>query len=132
MPLTTELDMSLLDKLRTRDLIDQRFSQLFETVPLLPRDDIEVRGNNLQLENSIKNLKELLAKKESDKKKLLDILNVKNRDAERLNDELISSTIENNILQERLALLQKEYDTLIERWLRKAQIEADTMNSKLT
>lgn len=124
--------MSLLDKLRTRDLIDQRFSQLFETVPLLPRDDIEVRGNNLQLENSIKNLKELLAKKESDKKKLLDILNVKNRDAERLNDELISSTIENNILQERLALLQKEYDTLIERWLRKAQIEADTMNSKLT
>nr|6RGO_C Chain C, Autophagy protein 16 [Eremothecium gossypii ATCC 10895]6RGO_D Chain D, Autophagy protein 16 [Eremothecium gossypii ATCC 10895] len=53
------------------------------------------------------------------------------KDAEKLNDEIISLNIENSLLQDKLTALQAEYDKLIQRWLAKAQSEADAMNQGL-
>ncbi|CAG99104.1 Atg16p [Kluyveromyces lactis] len=125
------MELPLLDKLKVRDLVDKRFSHLFETVSLLSGDNEEDNEDQLRLKNSIKNLREHLTEKEEEIRQLHDVISVKNRDAERLNDELISINIENNLLQERLTHIQAEYDTLIERWLLKAQREADIMNTRL-
>lgn len=124
-----KMEYELLESIRVRDLVDKRFSQLFEEVPLVPKLEKAGEGDTNVKESSIKNLKDYLKLRDEEVYKLKDILSLKNRDTERLNDELLSANIESNLLQERLEKLQQEYDRLIERWLLKAQKEADTMNS---
>ncbi|CEP22635.1 unnamed protein product [Cyberlindnera jadinii] len=55
----------------------------------------------------------------------------KNKSIEVLNDEFLSMQIQNNLLHDRLATLEKENDQLVQRWLAKAQEDADRINAML-
>lgn len=129
---TPDMEHLILRSLQERDHREQRFSQLFDS----PSLDSKPTGEELSkeqraLQTSLHNLKQLVKQKEGHIAELKDRIAVKGQDNERINDELISLNIENNLLQDRLVTLQEEYDNLVERWLLKAQKEADAMNSSL-
>lgn len=48
----------------------------------------------------------------------------------RLNDELVASEIENNLLQKKIDSLESENKELLNRWLAKMQLEVDEVNRK--
>ncbi|CCK71879.1 Atg16p KNAG_0I00880 [Huiozyma naganishii CBS 8797] len=45
-----------------------------------------------------------------------------------LNDVILGLTLERNVMEDKLKVLQREYKELVTRWLAKAQQEADSMN----
>ncbi|AET40358.1 Atg16p Ecym_5622 [Eremothecium cymbalariae DBVPG len=122
------LQQLYLVRLRERDRINQNYSQLFPIAILIDNDDYPTP--NAQ-DTSIRNLRMELRSKEQENQKLKDIIQLRNKDYGKLNDEIIGLNLENSLLQEKLASLQNEYDILIERWLAKAQLEADAMNNVL-
>lgn len=66
----------------------------------------------LALLKTLKILQQELKSKEQEIRKLKEVIELKNKNAERLNDELISGTIENNVLQQKLSDLKKEHSKL--------------------
>ncbi|SCU97046.1 LAFA_0G09472g1_1 [Lachancea sp. 'fantastica'] len=116
----------LLQKLTERDAIEKNFSELFEKASA-SLDKPETQGSHdpltalrKELENCERSIADLVA-----------TLKLKNKDSERLNDEIITLNIENNLLQERYEKVRRERDEIVTRWLKKAQLEADTMNETL-
>lgn len=122
--MNTSLDELLIRRLTERDVVEGNFSQLFGKASVLDKQDSKT-------EDSLTNLKNELRNKEKEMANLRDILQVKNKDTERLNNEIVSLNIENNLLQEQLDKTTKEYNALVERWLAKAQKEAEQMNASL-
>lgn len=110
-----------------RDRIEKNFSYLFETA------SVKVDGctDKHPTEDTIVNLKNELLSKEKELDQVKETLKVQKKDTEKLNDEIISLNIENNLLQERLQKLTEEYDGLVDRWLKRVQGEADWMNQTL-
>lgn len=122
--MNTSLDELLIRRLTERDVVEGNFSQLFGKASVLDKQDSKTG-------DSLTNLKNELRNKEKEMANLRDILQVKNKDTERLNNEIVSLNIENNLLQEQLDKTTKEYNALVERWLAKAQKEAEQMNASL-
>nr|3A7O_A Chain A, Autophagy protein 16 [Saccharomyces cerevisiae]3A7O_B Chain B, Autophagy protein 16 [Saccharomyces cerevisiae]3A7O_C Chain C, Autophagy protein 16 [Saccharomyces cerevisiae]3A7O_D Chain D, Autophagy protein 16 [Saccharomyces cerevisiae]3A7O_E Chain E, Autophagy protein 16 [Saccharomyces cerevisiae]3A7O_F Chain F, Autophagy protein 16 [Saccharomyces cerevisiae] len=58
--------------------------------------------------NTLAILQKELKSKEQEIRRLKEVIALKNKNTERLNDELISGTIENNVLQQKLSDLKKE------------------------
>lgn len=129
----TDIENMLIARLTRRDLVESNFKELFRALPLESPDlSLGKYGDGARYTNQedlIDSLKSELRSKEEENSKLKEIIRVMNKDKERVNDELISLNIENNILQERLDSLTKEHDKLIKRWLQKVQAEIDEMNS---
>ena len=129
----TDIENTLIARLTRRDLVESNFKELFRALPLESSDlPPEKHGDGARYtdqEDLIDSLKRELRLKEEENAKLKEIIKVMNRDKERVNDELISLNIENNVMQEKLDSLTKEHDKLIQRWLQKVQAEIDKMNS---
>lgn len=119
-----------LERLKIRDQRDKRFLHLFQEVELNNTSKKSSTEGSIS-ETTLKNMKKLLESRDREISGLKEIIELKGEHLDRINDELVSLDIENNLLQEKLDTLQNEYDALIERWLLKAQREADAMNSHL-
>ncbi|SCU89721.1 LAME_0E05138g1_1 [Lachancea meyersii CBS 8951] len=116
----------LSSRLQERDVIEKNFAELFETASALPAaHGPEESADPLTV------LRKELAHRERQIEELLGTLKLKNKDTERLNDEIITLNIENNLLHDRYDKIKVEHDEIVARWLKKAQLEADTMNESL-
>jgi len=52
----------------------------------------------------------------------------KNKSIELINDEIISLSIQNNLLTDKVDKLENENASLVERWIEKVKSDADKMN----
>lgn len=52
----------------------------------------------------------------------------KNKSIELINDEIVSLSIQNNLLTDKLEKLEKENGDLVQRWIEKVKSDADKMN----
>lgn len=120
------MEQMFIDQLIQRDRFEKNYQELFKSVNLEQSED-----NNDAKDSNIESLKLEIRKKEVQINELYEIINIKNKDFERLNDELISISIENNLFQDKLNKIQIEYDNLLGRWLTKVQKEADAMNESM-
>lgn len=118
----------LIKKLLARDRISNSFSELFyKVVP--GEDDNAVNTVSLSTDQHlIDNLRIEVRAKDNELMALQERISVMTKNIERINDEIIGSSIENNVLQQKYDTLKEEYDKLIQRWLKKVQKEADKMN----
>ncbi|CEP61508.1 Atg16p LALA0_S03e04412g [Lachancea lanzarotensis] len=121
------MERILQQKLIERDAIEKNFSELFETASAL-QENGEFQQ---ELPDPLTDMRKELASRERNIADLVATLKLKNKDSERLNDEIITLNIENNLLQERYEKVRQERDDIVARWLKKAQLEADTMNETL-
>ncbi|SCV04319.1 LANO_0G09472g1_1 [Lachancea nothofagi CBS 11611] len=112
----------LLQKLKERDVVEKNFAELFEAAP------IQNAKSDQGTQNQSKSLRKELEFRDKKIEEFNATLKLKNKDAERLNDEIITLNIENNLLQDQYDKMKSEYDGIVSRWLRKTQQEADTMN----
>ncbi|ESW98669.1 Autophagy-related protein 16 [Ogataea parapolymorpha DL-1] len=53
---------------------------------------------------------------------------IKFQNLESLNDDILSLNIENNLLNDRMAKLKQENESLIERWMKRVKQEAEVLN----
>lgn len=133
---------SLSDRLEFRNTVEGQYKDLFQSIdiPIINTLDKEKDDNpdvslpkltNSQLFSIVNKYRSDLMNKEKELSQLKEVMNVMNKNNERLNDEIISLTIENNVLQEKFNLLNVEHNKLIQRWLLKAQRDADIMNATI-
>lgn len=133
---------SLSDRLEFRNTVEGQYKDLFQSIdiPIIDTLDKEKDDNpdvslpkltNSQLFSIVNKYRSDLMNKEKELSQLKEVMNVMNKNNERLNDEIISLTIENNVLQEKFNLLNVEHNKLIQRWLLKAQRDADIMNATI-
>lgn len=113
----------LFERLKARDEIEKRFSNLF----VEPSVNQGARHEKA-LEEQFAALKAELESKDRELDDYKMTLKLKNKDAGLLHDEIITLTIENNLLQDKLEKTKVEYDKIVQRWLDKVQQEADNMN----
>lgn len=52
----------------------------------------------------------------------------KNKSIELINDEILSLSIQNNLLTDKVDKLEKENGDLVERWIEKVKADVDKMN----
>lgn len=133
---------TLLDRLKFRNNIEGQYKDLFQHI-FIPNTDTSGEGKDYdndtqqpklsdsQLMDIIEKYRNTLNYKEKELNKLKEIMSVMNKNNEKLNDEIISLNIENNVLQDKFKLLNEEHNKLIQRWLRKAQRDADIMNATI-
>lgn len=123
------MDELLIKRLRERNEIESRYGELFEVVSLAiikhnSNDAVEKPDNSI-----VARLRKELKAKEIEINKLKEVVDVKNKDSERLNNEIISLTIENNLTSRRLTELEKEHEKLVKRWMAKVQEDVDRLNA---
>lgn len=123
-----ELQQLYLERLLVRDSIEKNYSQLFIPATFIEYGNVETPDDH---DEPIKHLQKELYNKEQEINKLRYLLELRFKDNEKLNDEIVGLNIENSLLQEKLDSLQQDYDKIVSRWLKKAQSEADAMNSVL-
>lgn len=126
-----EMDVVLIERLLQRDRIESRFQELFTTPEYAWELNKGDEFSSDTLTTTIDRLRKELRSKEDQITSLKEVINVKNKDSEKLNDEIISLNIENNILQTRFKELEDEHDKLVKRWLIKVQKDVETLNSNL-
>ena len=129
--MSKEFDRILIARLRNRNLAESRFSELFEDQTNLEEVNDTTLKSDITIENLLYSLKNELKKKEDNIKKLNEVITIMNKHSENMNDEIITSNIEINILQDKLDSLTEEHNKLIKRWLQKVQNDADAMNEKI-
>ncbi|EDO17824.1 hypothetical protein Kpol_1043p14 [Vanderwaltozyma polyspora DSM 70294] len=122
------MDSLFVERLAQRDEVEGRFCELFKEVQIMVGPQLEDESMERKL---IVALKSDLVEKDLRIGELEEILQLRNKDYERLNDELISLNIENNILRDKLQNMTEENSKLVKRWLNKVQQEADAMNENL-
>ncbi|AQZ09294.1 ATG16 (YMR159C) [Zygosaccharomyces parabailii] len=123
------MDTLLIERLLERDKIESRFQELF-IVPEPVRESGKGREiPNDTLTTTISRLRLELKSKQNQIASLKEVINVKNKDSEKLNDEIISLNIENNILQKKFEELEEEHNKLVKRWLDKVQKDVETLNA---
>ncbi|CAB4254493.1 similar to Saccharomyces cerevisiae YMR159C ATG16 Conserved protein that interacts with Atg12p- Atg5p conjugates to form Atg12p-Atg5p-Atg16p multimers [Maudiozyma barnettii] len=119
----------LIKKLRDRDQIQDHYNELFNEISPNARDDgTSSSSTTHQILGALKKENTLKDQSIEDLQERIEIMN---KNIERLNDELISTNIENNILQDKFESLNDEYNKLVQRWLQKVQKEADVMNANV-
>ncbi|KAK5781082.1 Atg16p PWA37_002005 [Arxiozyma heterogenica] len=133
---------TLSNRLKFRNTVESQYKELFQSIniPIADALDKEKDDNvdasppdltKSQLLEIINIYRNELMNKEKELNQLKEVMSVMNKNNERLNDEIISLTIENNVLQEKIKLLNVEHNKLIQRWLLKAQRDADIMNATI-
>lgn len=126
------MDSILIERLSQRDRIESRFKELFVEPKLGPKcssDGGETSSDVLT--TTLARLRKELKSKESQISRLQEVINVKNKASEKLNDEIISLNIENNLLQKRFGELEEEHNKLVKRWLDKVQQDVEKLNANL-
>ncbi|AJS89958.1 CPA_1a_G0042420.mRNA.1.CDS.1 [Saccharomyces cerevisiae] len=128
-PQTDSMDDLLIRRLTDRNDKEAHLNELFQ-------DNSGAIGGNIvshddALLNTLAILQKELKSKEQEIRRLKEVIALKNKNTERLNDELISGTIENNVLQQKLSDLKKEHSQLVARWLKKTEKETEAMNSEI-
>ena len=128
-PQTDSMDDLLIRRLTDRNDKEAHLNELFQ-------DNRGAIGGNIvshddALLNTLAILQKELKSKEQEIRRLKEVIALKNKNTERLNDELISGTIENNVLQQKLSDLKKEHSQLVARWLKKTEKETEAMNSEI-
>lgn len=116
----------LLRRLQHRDRYEKQYSQLFVSVG----ETLQAGGQQAELA-TVRRLQEQIQRDRVKINKLEEIIRVMQLDQDRLNDELISVNIQNNVLESKYLQLTKEHDKLIQRWLQKVQNDADKMNETI-
>ena len=133
---------TLSNRLKFRNTVESQYKELFQSINIPIADTLDKeKDDNVdasppdliksQLLEIINRYRSELMNKEKELNQLKEVMNVMNKNNERLNDEIISLTIENNVLQEKFKLLNVEHNKLIQRWLLKAQRDADIMNTTI-
>lgn len=133
---------TLAKRLKFRNTVESQYKDLFQSIDISIADSLDKgKDDNVdvsppelpksQLYGIINKYRSELMNKEKELNQLKEVMNVMDKNNERLNDEIISLTIENNVLQEKLNLLNVEHNKLIQRWLLKAQRDADIMNATI-
>lgn len=133
---------TLSNRLKFRNTVESQYKELFQSINIPIADTLDKeKDDNVdasppdliksQLLEIINRYRSELINKEKELNQLKEVMNVMNKNNERLNDEIISLTIENNVLQEKFKLLNVEHNKLIQRWLLKAQRDADIMNATI-
>lgn len=133
---------TLSNRLKFRNTVESQYKELFQSIniPIADAldkekdDNVDASPSDLtksQLLEIINIYRNELMNKEKELNQLKEVMSVMNKNNERLNDEIISLTIENNVLQEKIKLLNVEHNKLIQRWLLKAQRDADIMNATI-
>lgn len=131
-PKPKRMDLELLERLQQRDKVESRFQELFIELKPSPESDFVAELNdNGTLTVTLTRLRKELKGKELQISSLREIINVKNKDFEKLNDEIISLSIENNLLQKRFRDLEEEHNKLVKRWLDKVQQDVEKLNANL-
>lgn len=119
----------LIDRLLERDKIESRFQELFIVPEPVRESDKGREIPNDTLTTTISRLRTELKSRQNQIASLKEVINVKNKDSEKLNDEIISLNIENNILQKKFEELEEEHNKLVKRWLDKVQRDVETLNA---
>ncbi|CDH15602.1 related to Autophagy-related protein 16 [Zygosaccharomyces bailii] len=123
------MDTLLIERLLERDSIESRFQELFIVPEAVRVSDKGREIPNDTLTTTISRLRSELKSKQNQIASLREVINVKNKDSEKLNDEIISLNIENNILQKKFEELEEEHNKLVKRWLDKVQKDVETLNA---
>lgn len=128
-------DSEIINLLNTRDAISHNFSQLFvsqselASYSLPARNRKSTKGDTGFLEQILGKCKAQLLEKERQNTSLNEVIETQKTEIRHLQDEMLSMNIENNLLHQELLKRQTEYDKLVERWMAKAQQDADAMNA---
>lgn len=125
---------SLLQRLTLRNEIEGHYKELFQDVTSLTNNNefgTNATVTNGKLVSIIDSYREELKAKDQEIDRLKEIAEVMNKNNERLNDEMISMTIENNVLEDKFNTLNEEHTKLVQRWLSKVQQDADVMNATI-
>ncbi|AJS66823.1 Atg16p [Saccharomyces cerevisiae YJM451] len=128
-PQTDSMDDLLIRRLTDRNDKEAHLNELFQDNSGAIGGNIVSHGDALL--NTLAILQKELKSKEQEIRRLKEVIALKNKNTERLNDELISGTIENNVLQQKLSDLKKEHSQLVARWLKKTEKETEAMNSEI-
>lgn len=123
------MDELLIERLHERDTTESRFSELFEQVVLSSKGIAKKSSSEDSLRRAVTQLRKELGEKDAEIRKLKEVLNVRNKDFEKLNDEIISLTIENNLTNRKFTELETEHNKLVKRWVAKVQEEVDRLNA---
>ncbi|QLQ78031.1 hypothetical protein HG537_0A02780 [Torulaspora globosa] len=123
------MDQLLIERLHKRNEVENRFSELFEEVMLSNKGIAKKSSSEESLRRVVTQLRKELGERDAEIKKLKEVINVRNKDFEKLNDEIISLTIENNLTNRKLAELEVEHNKLVSRWVAKVQEEVDRLNA---
>lgn len=129
------MDKLLIERLAKRDEIESRYAELFQKVILtdqnLKKGDAtrETDSASDLLNTTIARLRKELKHKDANVSRLKEVIEVKKQDSEKLNNEIISLTIENNLTSKRFAELEEEHDKLVKRWVARVQQDVDKLNA---
>lgn len=118
----------LLRRLEHRDQFENQYSTLFVDVN---SENFDTSKNNKAELATVRNLQEQIQSDQIKINKLEEIIKVMHLNQDRLNDELISVSIQNNVLENKYSQLNQEHNKLIQRWLQKVQNDADKMNETI-
>ncbi|CCH59553.1 hypothetical protein TBLA_0B07350 [Henningerozyma blattae CBS 6284] len=121
------MDEVVIERLLRRDTIERRFEELF-TTQISGKDIIGTEKSNKEGEKLFNSLKNDIRKKEIEIYQLNETIKMKDKMIENVNNELLELTIEDNMLNQKYLELKKEHDTLVERWLKRVQDQADHLN----
>ncbi|CCE93651.1 Atg16p TDEL_0G02840 [Torulaspora delbrueckii] len=129
------MDKRLIERLAKRDEIEGRYAELFQKVSLtdqnLKKGDASRDTDSTRdlLNSTIARLRKELKDKDTNVNRLKEVIEVKKQDSEKLNNEIISLTIENNLTSKRFADLEEEHDKLVKRWVARVQQDVDKLNA---
>lgn len=129
------MDKLLIERLAKRDEIESRYAELFQKVILtdqnLKKGDAtrETDSASDLLNTTIARLRKELKHKDANVSRLKEVIEIKKQDSEKLNNEIISLTIENNLTSKRFAELEEEHDKLVKRWVARVQQDVDKLNA---
>lgn len=129
------MDKLLIERLAKRDEIESRYAELFQKVILTDQnlkkgDATRETDSASDLPNTtIARLRKELKHKDANVSRLKEVIEVKKQDSEKLNNEIISLTIENNLTSKRFAELEEEHDKLVKRWVARVQQDVDKLNA---
>lgn len=129
------MDKLLIERLAKRDEIEGKYAELFQKVSLtdqnLKKGDASRDTDSTRdlLNSTIARLRKELKDKDTNVNRLKEVIEVKKQDSEKLNNEIISLTIENNLTSKRFADLEEEHDKLVKRWVARVQQDVDKLNA---
>lgn len=129
------MDKLLIERFAKRDEIEGKYAELFQKVSLtdqnLKKGDASRDTDSTRdlLNSTIARLRKELKDKDTNVNRLKEVIEVKKQDSEKLNNEIISLTIENNLTSKRFADLEEEHDKLVKRWVARVQQDVDKLNA---
>lgn len=125
------MEQLYIDRLLERDRLETRFCELFLEFPVIGHGEDNIKQTSKDsTKSAVARLRRELGDKDVEIKYLKEVIEVKKKDTEKLNNELISLNIENNLMREKQLELEDEHDKLVKRWLERVHQEFDVLNAK--